>query len=759
MAKNASVSALLKPKANVSRNVFPLDQKHVFSMKAGQITPVKALHFMPNDFFKIQAHDFTLSFPMNTAAFLRGRKETSFYSVYYSAVWSLFNQYMATRSDPKTSALLKISNAIKEPRIRLWEMYSQVWFQFYWYIVLNYFVKALAIKKYHNVLHSDGYRREIELVRAELLAYEFLPSNPTNFVFEGDTYDLDVFLTSRISGQYLKQRRIPRFFLNSDDGPDTVIRDVVFDIVGQYRYSNYLRKLDMLGYGNIYPFIERVERSCALAYASLSDDEAVYQELPSLFIQRIQKDFAVAYLECFLSSTTATYTDGIGWNFSDANSKKVNLYAICAYNAVFYHFFRNSFYDLDYSPTNYNLDFRYTINYSSGTGVFQMFEFTRRFLDLEYHQWKKDLFTSVLPDTQFGAVSSLSINIDPQNSLAGAVPYGVTGNAAGRWSNSADEDLDHIELVLPNLQGSQNDGPLRIITHTHDYSGSIDWSAASGNVANAIDVIAIKRAEMLQDYRQTLMRAGNKTSDIFKAIYGGAPSSEHEDDIIPRFLETFGEDIFVDPVEATATTGNESNGQLGDLSARAKLRGDSKTFKFNAGSNFGVILCLSYIVPEAEYNSYILDKHNLELSPEAHFLPTYENWGLEPIYSDELNALLPASDIKALGFAPRYYHKKQAIDLVHGAFVSSAISFAGDDDDDYRDDFFGEFNHWVVPRTDLQNRNVTLKRDFYINPRILDNVFVRAAGADLADDQFICNTYLEITSTRGMSKVGLINFV
>lgn len=137
--------------------------------------------------------------------------------------------------------------------------------------------------------------------------------------------------------------------------------------------------------------------------------------------------------------------------------------------------------------------------------------------------------------------------------------------------------------------------------------------------------------------------------------------------------------------------------------------------------------------------------------------------------SDELNSLLPANTVRALGFAPNYYHKKSEVDQVHGAFCSvpdellfgdsagesSAVFSRGR----HVSSWYGDFNNWVSPRSDMQFRTSTALRDFYINPSVLDNIFVRAAGPDLADDQFICNTYFEVKSTKTMSKVGLINFV
>lgn len=726
MAKDIASSALLKPTASRGRNQFPLDHKHVYSIKSGQITPVKALHFMPDDYFDIQAHDFSLTFPMNTAAFLRGRKETSFYSVYYSAVWSLFNQYMAQRVDNKTSAFTQTPR-LSEPRITLFHLYLACYQQFGGYLFYKYYLPAYVQSQ---SLMTDSVKHQfLKVIQEDWLNSDAEATATCWKLYFKKTYTGQLDISPNI--EFELPHNLPAFetaftgfgYIDTTNLVPTY-GQIYQDIVGHFRAYSYIRKLDMLGYGNLYPLFKTCEKQIESGISSNPDNAA------SIISS------ACASLYAHICGLTATFNGSITSPDTNPIFTFTNVYSICAYNSVFYHFFRNSYYDNNYNCHDYSLDF---ISTDGGrfNNTLGMRDFTLRFLDIEYHQWKKDIFTSVLPDTQFGAVSGLSLD---HVSISSDVPASATSKTL------VVSDSGRKQVVTKNANGE------------NPYF----------SIPDAFDVIALKRAEMLQDYRQTLMRAGNKTSNIFKALYGGAPSSEHEDDVIPRFLETFGEDIFVDPVESTASTGEQVNGHLGDLSARGKFKGDSKHIKFNAGYNYGVILCLTYVVPEAEYNSYILDKHNLELSPEAHFLPAYENFGLEPVYSDELNALVPRNDIKALGYAPRYYHKKMALDLVHGAFVSLPAHFlqpltfnprTSTYDPMYFDDFFGDFNHWVSPRTDMQGREITRLRDFYINPSVLDNVFVRAVSSDLADDQFICNTYFDIKSTRAMSKIGLINFV
>lgn len=703
MATNAAVSALLKPTSQHGRNDFPLDNKHVYSIKAGQITPVKCLHYEPGSYFDIQASDFSLTFPMQTAPFLRGRKEFAFYSVYYNAVWSLFNQYQGTRSDPKTSAFGQ-SPKLVEPRMSLYGLFTALLSQFFFYTARTIIIPRL--------LELDG-----ETI--EDMDSEFDSSALESAFFVAVSYGADLTYQISVNGMggncnFYSVEKGANIFSTQDF---ISVADYCKDIVGHWRIYNWLRKLDMLGYGNYYPLFKEVE-------------QYLITEVP----QQATKAALLEFFDTIITSLGTRLTN-ICRSTVDGNTydKKVNLYPILAYNSVFYHMFRNSYYDLNYYTHDYSLDFvSVTNDETNQDNQVWLSDFSLRFLDIEYHQWKKDIFTGVLPDTQFGAVASIDLS-------------STTGNDLGKWN------LYDTEWASPIVSGSERNNLVNNsggnLSHTHDISSSFD-------------VIALKRAEMLQDYRQQLMRAGNKTSDVFRAIYGGSPSSEHEDDIIPRFLDTFGEDIFIDPVQSTANTGSENpNGQLGDIAARGKLNGQSGHIKFNAGSNFGCILCLTYMVPEAEYNSYMFDKHIFELTPEQHYIPQLENYGLDNILSDELNCLLPASSIQSLGYGPRYYHKKSEVDQVHGAFVSVAGSSALFPVDGSQSQFYGDFNNWVSPRSDMQNRQSTSLRDFYINPSVLDNVFVRAAGADIADDQFICNTYFNIKSTKMMSKIGLINFV
>lgn len=689
----------IKPTEKCARNAFDLGNKHVYSAKAGMIVPVKAIHTVPGDHFEIKISDFTQTFPMNTAAFLRGRKEFALYFIPYKQSWSNFNQYMATREDVYSSNM----NAITyEPRMSLYDILS---------ICLEF-----AAVYAHDIIMPKVYR-----------------DRSTNH----QVLDID-------SGRTYTPLVLTNGFYNKTS---TALKasQYLYDVFGYPRWNNVLRKLDMLGYGNHFPYIDNFIKG----YESAISKTSTITQNNFESILNSQIDFAKRDIDSL-------------------KNRYVNLYPITSYNKVYYDMFRNSYYELDYDVRNYNLDFK--LCNSASTSIVQVQDIPVTFFDIQYHQWKKDLFTAVLPDTQFGAVSLL-----PSSGSTGTVVFtnSKTSSDIGKWTyaNEAEQPLPdgkYDTKLAASGTGISHfviDSIPTAIQHTHSITGG----ATLSGVTTTFDVLALKRAEALQSYRQALLRAGNKTSDVFRAVFGRAP--RYDEDAHPYFIDAFGEDIFVDAVVSTAETNLEqsdsTSGKLGDLGGRALMNGTSDTIKFDS-SDFGIILVVQYIVPQSEYNSYMLDPHLANLTPEDHWIPAFENLGFSPVIGEYLNNLVtqPVSNLnRVVGYVPRYFEFKSDVDKVHGSFceIASSSILRGTTSDgvsliNHVASYSGELTHWVTPRSDLQATSTTLTRNFYVDPAVLDNVFLVAADGTYSTDQFICNTYLDVKAVRPMSVLGLPNF-
>lgn len=729
---NNNLYANLKAYADLKRNPFPLHHSHTYAQKLGEITPLKCIHTLPGDFYQISMNDKSLSFPMNTPAFIGARKELVAYHVPYNHVCSLFNQMQASRPDPKTSALVNQSDIVGgEKNIAVSELYLPTVTQFIGYLLTSHVAPVYGGKPYnHYSVESDtgGIIFQYEDKNGEGRQFTFMNCLPLST----DSYDISIFIDDMLGD-----------FSN------------LYDILHRFRAYNWVKKLDMLGYGNLYPLFKETEKVFEYVHGKHRDykellrssglvpdyDEFDSDEITALSCA-INSLIVRVYQLCFAGSEV-TETNGFT-DISVTSPRYLSLYPILAYNKVFYEFFRNTYYDNDYNVKDYNIDFLYGIDGQEPTPLFSHFDL--RFLDIEYHQYKKDIFTGGLPSAQFGAVSALTLN---------SVAEGLTTNNS-TYGGVNDGQAAFIDQNLVDVNG-------RPSRHTHALSLQVD---------SRFDVLQLKRAEMLQDYRQTLLRNGNKTSDIFKGIYGSSPASE--DDNSPRFLDAFGSNIFVDTVVSTAETSSENNGSLGSLGARSTISAGG-SFKFKT-SDFGCLLFLSYIVPENMYGSTMFDECLLANDPESHFLPFFQNLGFQPVYNHNLNAYLMRernTDLVRV-YSPSYYQHKQQLSLAHGNFVSltNKLLLPNDKqgqtpdqnvrrvlyDAGFFDDYVGSFNHWVALNNAIQNSSTTTLAQFYVSPSMWDNIFVQKAGADDESAHFICHVGLSIKSVRVLSKLGLPNF-
>ena len=109
------------------------------------------------------------------------------------------------------------------------------------------------------------------------------------------------------------------------------------------------------------------------------------------------------------------------------HGKRPTANRIGAYQCIWYHFFRNDIYDNAVTARSFNFD-DVTYNANGGTANYdilttrQLDDFIVECLQLRYVQYKKDIFTGSMPGTQYGPVSSVTIN--------DSIPINVTGTGS-----------------------------------------------------------------------------------------------------------------------------------------------------------------------------------------------------------------------------------------------------------------------------------------------------------------------------------------
>lgn len=538
--------------SEVGRNSFDLSNRHIYPSKAAKIIPVKAIHTVPKDFFRITMDEFTQNnIPMNTAAFLSGIKELSAYYVPYNTIWHNFNQYMATREDPDSS-LLQQQGISFEPRIGKITLYSAAFVLFVLRWKHEQQLKAYGIANYINTIASikpaSGLVSDTFITKAisdgvttldgfldYAKRYRELVPEPTENDYVIPESSVQSTVDSWANSPFVNLAQTIEFAsysclhltcwetIEEEDAPTNL--EFATDKFGIFRWCDWVQKLDMLGYGNLYPVLHQLDVKLSSIFEEfmstpLSDYALLNTTIYNDFNQRSHVEINNVDINLL---NYCSYLD----SNNERHFDYVNCYSLYAYNKVFYDMFRNTYYDLNYNVRNFNIDFLDCNTLQGSIINSEMIPY--RFYNIETHQWRKDMFTGVLPDNQLGDVSSLVLGGSDSLHVDSTIDFDNTSINTTYWDTevpshfyAVGEQYNHgVSKVLrrQNSDGlifSETEGQTAASgidqrienSHRHAFSASVPFSVDIPSSSNiSLNVLALKRAEAIQQYRQDLMRA------------------------------------------------------------------------------------------------------------------------------------------------------------------------------------------------------------------------------------------------------------
>lgn len=680
-----SVFSDLKPRNTVSRNGFDLSRRCVFSSKAGTIKPVFVQPTLPNSRYRINVNQLMRTQPLQTAAYSGASINYDFVFVPLNHLYSSFNQFIGQRQNK--NLVYQPSNT-RVPRFDLGSFLG--------------YILPLAI-------------------------YEYLCSSFGSV----DEFYAEV------------NRQKPGFYHNSNI-PSPFIDTLPHD-PNQGLYLDIVSQLDMFGYGNFLPLV-KTWASAFISYEGYTDlgdlvsfITSNYDASKSLRYQRY-----VNIIEIIIDDVNGSSdVGGKNFNYFIPSGIYPNLWPALAYNKAFYEYYRSSYYDLDFEAAEYfrqsnesgriSYDYVQLFNFDDWNDNFveSCDEFECRRLCAIFcsknHLYKRDLFTGVLPSTQFGDVEVMVDNRDWMKLIV---------------SNNGDRSS--------NLVVTSNTSSVSISGATSNYPRS-DFRF---DPALAISVLESRRADAMQRFKERMMRAGDKTKDIFKAHGWNEPKSESSFE--PVFLGSFDGRLDLNVVAATTSVADGQD--LGQLASNGTAVVNGSEIDFNC-SDFGVIIGLCYILKDAEYDSYGLERHLQLTEPFDYPYPELQNISLGPIVRGEMinygdGQADEAKFNHVLGYLPRFMEYKTALDKVHGEFYS-ANPFV-DHDFPTRNLFDvvrGVFSDWVSPRQHYTD--MTSKQFLYMSNSVFDNIFYQSANQLQETDQFLFNAYFKCTAIEPLSVIGL----
>lgn len=551
----------------------------------------------------------------------------------------------------------------------------------------------------------------------------------------------------------------------------------------RYRGSNYAPVLKLK------EIIEFVANTCYVGIVDEFGYPAAYGMARLLQFAKIVNMFPILKkVESYRSDPLKSYTDfenDIKPYLDEIGDKCVNMWRLLAYQHIYYDFYRNKYYDelpffQSYDPDEPRLEYINTFNVdhlncttpfdnilSPEFGTFTNSGSTNGYADPgdclianilspHYCQYRRDLYTSLLPSTQFGAVSGLTFT----PSLAGSgivstddndIYHDYGGNDA---SNGSQMSLENGGLQYYNEDSEEYTESL----HAHDISMSNIANRLSLGSSN-IDVLSFRRAELLQQWKQNALRAGNMVDANFESHYGVKPF--YEDDNNVRFLGQFECKLDVNPVTATADTDSSENGKVGDLAAYGvgSLTGHEIDVQIK---DFGVIVICAHFASEVYYSANGIDKQNTLIEPLDYFQSEFENAGLDVVSAWQQSLGLATEDAldMAFGFTPPYTMYKTEVDEVFGEYSDMFITT---DDHDFEVDFQGSLSAWTAKRSDLvfddgngdYYRTILPLSRFYQSPKVTDSIFGVQYDAKGATDPFGFAVNIDVKAIRPMSVIGI----
>ena len=405
----------------------------------------------------------------------------------------------------------------------------------------------------------------------------------------------------------------------------------------------------------------------------------------------------------------------------------ISVFPFLAYKKFCQDYFRYSQWQ-DSSPYLWNID------YFSGTSqkLFSTLPASsdsywnnNTIFDLEYCNWNKDMFMGVLPDTQFGDVSTISVG-----NVTDTVPVSLQG-------------LPSAQVHIGTKVKSTDYGVQITDGGTSDQM-VVNFSGRSGF---SFDVLALRRGEALQRWKEISLNVPQNYRAQIKAHFGVDVGENMSG------MSTYigGDSSSLDISEVVNT-----NLQSGDTQSEAVIAGkgvgsSQGSEKFEA-RDWGVLMCIYHNVPLLDYVSSAPDSQFFVTQNTDLPIPELDSIGMQSIpismftNSDiELNKGFVNADF-TMGYLPRYYNWKTSYDYVLGSFTTTE-------------------REWVAPITSALWKRMLVGLTssggsfnyniFKVNPSVLDSIFQVNADSKWDTDPFLINCAFDVKVVRNLDYSGM----
>ena len=415
----------------------------------------------------------------------------------------------------------------------------------------------------------------------------------------------------------------------------------------------------------------------------------------------------------------------------------VNLFPLLAYQKIYQDFFRWSQWEKA-NPSSYNVD------YFSGNSpslisalpdVNTDYWKSDTMFDLKYCNWNKDMLMGVLPNSQFGDVAVIDLELPGGDLKAGFKT--TDGKFISAVTNAPlTTDNSSSGLSAPGVTtGSTVALKSPLIS---------DLSA----LQSQFTVLALRQAEALQRWKE-ISQSGD--SDYREQI------RKHFGVNLPQALSNLC--TYIGGISRNLDISEVVNNNLAADGDTAVIAGKgvgagNGSFTYTTDEHC-VIMCIYHAVPLLDYTITGQDGQLLVTDAESLPIPEFDNIGMEVLPMTQIFNSPKASVVNLFnaGYNPRYFNWKTKLDVINGAFTTTLKSWVSPVTESLLSGWFG-FGY-TEGDVNANNKVVLNYKFFKVNPSVLDPIFGVSADSTWDTDQLLVNSYIGCYVARNLSRDGV----
>lgn len=410
----------------------------------------------------------------------------------------------------------------------------------------------------------------------------------------------------------------------------------------------------------------------------------------------------------------------------------LSIFPLLAYKKFCQDYFRYSQWQ-DSCPYLWNIDYYAGTSqqlFTSVPGNGESYWNGNTMFDLEYCNWNKDIFMGVLPDSQFGDVASIDTGGVKAQDLSVEVK-----------TSSSSKTVVYLgaKTSVNGTDFSVNAGP--------SAAQSNPLFVSMPNVAASFDVLALRRGEALQRWKEISLNVPQNYRSQIKAHFG----VDVGENMSGMSTYVGGDSSSLD-ISEVVNTNLQSGATSSEATIAGKGVGSSQGFEKFEARDWGVLMCIYHNVPLLDYvisapDPQLFVSQNTDLP-----IPELDSIGMQSIpismYSNsgiELSTGFNSSDL-TMGYLPRYYSWKTSYDYVLGSFTTTE-------------------KEWVAPivpsiwknmlSTIVSGSSSISYNIFKVNPSVLDSIFQVNADSKWDTDQFLINCAFDVKVVRNLDYSGM----